>query len=237
MAEEALVLIPGLMADARLFAPQIEALSRTRAVMVAPATQGERIEEIASELLSQLPQKAAIAGHGLGGMVAMELLRRAPERVTRIALLDTHPLADTPQEAAAREPRIVGAKAGRLADMMREEIWPGALAPGAQRPQIMALVADMAAALGPEVFVRQSRALQRRRDQQGTLRRCKVPALVLCGLHDAICPVKRHSFLAELIPHAVLQVIETAGHLPTLEAPDETTQALRAWLRQPYVLR
>jgi pimeloyl-ACP methyl ester carboxylesterase len=96
---------------------------------------------------------------------------------------------------------------------------------------------DMAEALGPDVFVRQSRALQRRRDQQGTLRKCKVPTLVLCGAHDALCPIKRHTFMAELIPYAQLKVIETAGHLPTLEAPEETTLALRDWLKQPMVLQ
>ena len=96
---------------------------------------------------------------------------------------------------------------------------------------------DMAHTLGPEVFVHQSRALQRRRDQQSTLRKIKQPALVLCGAHDALCPVKRHTFMAELIPHARLVVLDDAGHLPTLETPDETNDALWEWLHQPYVLR
>ncbi|MFZ5962903.1 alpha/beta fold hydrolase [Thalassococcus sp. BH17M4-6] len=234
---EALVLLPGLLCDARLFAPQVEALSREIGVMVAPVAPGERLEEIASNLLPQLPLKCALAGHGLGGMVAMELMRRAPERITRIALMDTSPLAETPQEASAREPQIVGARAGRLAEVAREALPSAALAPGPQRAALMHLVGDMGRALGAESFVHQSRALQRRRDQQGTLRRCKVPALVLCGAHDSLYPVKRHSFMAELIPHAELRVIEDAGHLPTLEAPEATTDALRDWLRQPYVLR
>ena len=95
---------------------------------------------------------------------------------------------------------------------------------------------DMADALGPEVFVRQSRALQRRPDQQSTLRKCRIPALILCGVHDALCPVKRHQFMAELIPSATLRVLEHSGHLPTLEQPAETTGALRAWMAQPLVL-
>jgi pimeloyl-ACP methyl ester carboxylesterase len=96
---------------------------------------------------------------------------------------------------------------------------------------------DMALNNGPEVFERQARALQRRRDQQSTLRKCKVPALVLCGEHDGLTPVKRHTFMAELIPYAKLQIIEGAGHLPTLEQPDATTEALRQWMTQPFVLR
>ena len=95
----------------------------------------------------------------------------------------------------------------------------------------------MAENVGTEAVIRQARALQRRRDQQATLRKCKVPALVLCGELDGLVPVKRNSFLAELIPYAELNVIEGVGHLPTLEAPEETTRALFSWLKQPLVLR
>lgn len=233
---EPLVLLPGMMCDARLFGPQITALSSERAVMVAPISLGERIEEIASDILTAAPAKFALAGLSMGGLVAMEVLRRAPERVTRVALMDTNPLPETPQKAAEREPQIIGARTGRLEEIMRDEMKPNYLAPGPQRTEVLALVMEMARDLGPEVFVRQSRALQRRRDQQGTLRRCKVPALVLCGEHDALCPVKRHQFMAELIPHAQLRVISGAGHLPTLEQPKATLEALRGWLAQPFVL-
>ena len=230
---EPLVFLPGMMCDARLFGPQIAELSADHCVTVAPVTQGERIEEIASGLLDQLPARFALAGLSMGGIVAMELLRRAPDRITRIALMDTNPLAETPPVAAAREPQIVGVRTGRLEQVMRDEMKPHYLAPGPHRGEVLELVMDMALTLGAETFVRQSRALQRRRDQQGTLRKCKVPTLVLCGAHDALCPVKRHTFMAELIPYAKLVVLENAGHLPTLETPAETTQALRDWLKQP----
>lgn len=235
--KEPLVLLPGMMCDARVFGPQLAELSSERAIMCAPIHDGERIEEIASGLLAAMPAKFALAGLSMGGIVAMEVLRRAPERVTRIALMDTNPLSEPPQVAANREPQIIGARSGRLMDVMREEMKPAYLAPGPQRVDVLHLVMDMADAMGPEVFVRQSRALQRRRDQQSTLRKCKVPALVLCGEHDQLCPIKRHSFMAELIPYAVLRVISGAGHLPTLEQPEATTAALREWLAQPYVLQ
>jgi pimeloyl-ACP methyl ester carboxylesterase len=234
---EPLVFLPGMMCDARLFGPQIAELSADHCVMVAPVTQGERIEEIASGLLDQLPARFALAGLSMGGIVAMELLRRAPDRITRIALMDTNPLAETPPVAATREPQIVGVRTGRLEQVMRDEMKPHYLAPGPHRAEVLELVMDMALALGADTFVRQSRALQRRRDQQGTLRKCKVPTLVLCGAHDALCPVKRHTFMAELIPDAKLVVLENAGHLPTLETPAETTQALRDWLKQPLILQ
>jgi pimeloyl-ACP methyl ester carboxylesterase len=226
-----------MMCDARLFAPQINDLSRDHAVMVAPITQGERVEEIASALLPLLPPKFALAGLSMGGIVAMELLRRAPERITRIALMDTNPLAETPQTAAAYEPMIIGARAGRLDEVMRGFMRPDYLAPGPGRIAVLNKVFEMAQDLGPEIMVRQVRALQRRRDQQPTLRRCKVPALVMCGAHDTLTPLKRHAFMAELIPYARLEVIEDAGHLPTLETPEAVTAALRAWMKQPFVLQ
>ncbi|MEP4197519.1 MAG: alpha/beta fold hydrolase [Aliishimia sp.] len=233
---EPLVLLPGMMCDARLFGPQIAELSSEFAVMVAPITQGERIEEIASGLLGQLPVRFALAGLSMGGIVAMEILRRAPDRVSRIALMSTNPLAETPQIASMREPQIVKARTGQLAEVMREEMKPNYLAPGHYRSEILDLVMDMSDALGPEVFVRQSRALQRRKDQQATLRKIKMPSLILCGAHDQLCPVKRHTFMAELIPNAHLEILEDSGHLPTLEQPAETTAAIRNWMRAPMIL-
>ncbi len=230
------MLLPGMMCDARLFGPQIAEMSADTAVMVAPVTQGERMEEIASNLLDQLPKRFALAGLGMGGVVAMEILRRAPDRVTRIALMDTNPLAETPTGAADREPQIVRARSGRLMEAMRDEMRPDTLAPGPQRAEVLELVMDMAETLGPDVFIRQTRAMQRRKDQQATLRKCKVPTLVLCGEYDQICPVKRHAFMAELIPYAKLVILTGSGHLPTLEQPAETTAALRDWMRQPLAL-
>ncbi|QFT57189.1 Sigma factor SigB regulation protein RsbQ [Sulfitobacter sp. THAF37] len=234
---EPLVLLPGMMSDARLFGPQIAELSADMAVMLAPITRGERIEEIASGILDLLPKRFAVAGHGMGGVVAMELLRRAPDRITRICLMGTNPLAETPAAAADREPRIVRVRSGRLPEVMGEEIPAAALASGGARAEVLDLVMDMAETLGPEVYIRQVRALQRRRDQQVALRKCRAPALILCGQHDTLSPVKRHSFMAELIPYAKLVVLENAGHLPTLEQPGETTAALREWMHQPLVLR
>lgn len=235
--QEPIVLLPGMMCDARLFGPQIQDLSKDHMVTVAPITQGERISEIASGLIPHLPPKFALAGLSMGGIVAMEILRKIPERITRLALMDTNPLAETPSSAAAYEPLIVGARAGRLDEALTGFMKPEYLAPGARRNEVLADVLAMGRALGPDVLVRQARALQRRPDQQGILRRCKCPTMVLCGEHDGLTPVKRHSFMAELIPYATLEIIAEAGHLPTLEQPDATTAALRKWMGLPLVLR
>src|SRR6056297_3178186 len=102
--QEPVVLLPGMLCDARLYGPQLAALSPHHAVTVAPITGGERIEEIASGLLDLLPKRFALAGLSMGGIVAMEILRRAGDRVTRIALMDSNPLAETPQSSADLEP-------------------------------------------------------------------------------------------------------------------------------------
>ncbi|MTI03797.1 alpha/beta fold hydrolase [Roseibium sp. RKSG952] len=230
---EPLVLLPGLMCDARLFRAQTEALSRDRAVTVAPVSAGDRIEEIASGLLDQLPHRFALAGLSMGGVVALELIRRAPDRITRLCLMATDAQSDTPQIAAAREDLIVGAQAGRLEEVMRKVVGSDTLAPGPQRIPILNDLLKTAMKLGPELFVRQMRALQRRPDQQGTLRKIKAPTLVLCGAHDTLTPVRKHAFMADLIPGAELQVIDDAGHLPTLETPETVNEALARWLQSP----
>lgn len=231
-----LVLLPGLMCDARLFLPQIAALSGEFPVQVMPLTRDETVEDMARTVLAAAPESFALAGLSMGGIVAMEVLRRAPGRVTRLALMDTNCQAEMPNVAAAREPQIIGAKTGRLAEIMRDEMKPNYLAPGPHRVGVLNIVMQMALDLGPEVFVRQSRALQRRPDQQGTLRRARTPTLILCGEHDALCPLRRHEFMAHLMPNAHLEVIQEAGHLPTLERPDQTTGLLRRWLSAPPAL-
>jgi len=234
---EPLVLVPGMMCDARVFAPQINDLSRDMAVQVAAIARGETIRDMAQMVLDQAPARFALAGHSMGGIVAMEVLRRAPERVSRIALISTTPLAETPEQAAWREPHIVKAQAGRLDEAMAGSLPADNFAPTPARNAILQTVIDMAYGFGAECFIRQSRALQRRPDAQKVLRQTKVPALILCGAHDKMTPVKRHEFMAELIPVARLEVLEAAGHMPTLEAPEQLITALRGWMKEPLTLR
>lgn len=234
---EPLVLLPGMMCDARVWATQLTVLSYERPVTVAPVCNGDRVEEIASGLLSSLPAKFALCGHGLGGIIALDLARRAPERVIRLALLGTNALMDTPQEAADREPRIIGAKSGRFERLVEAELLPAYVGQGVRQKAAKAELQDMALSLGPEVYARQERAMQRRRDQQATLRRITQPTLVLAGSHDAVVPAKRQEFVAELIPYAKFTALEEVGHMSMLEDPEGVTEALYDWMRQPLVLR
>jgi pimeloyl-ACP methyl ester carboxylesterase len=224
-----LVLLPGMMCDARLFEAQISAFSSTRAVHIAPIRE-DTVTASAALILRDAPPLFALAGLSMGGIVAMEVLRLAPDRVDRIALLDTNHRAEAAEIHARREPQIEKVQMGMLEVVMRDEMKPKYLTDGPHRALILDLCLEMAKTLGPEVFVAQSRALQNRPDQTVTLQACAVPALILCGRDDMLCPVHRHESMHQLIVSSTLEIIEKAGHLPTLEQPEQTTAALARWL-------
>lgn len=232
---EPLVLLPGMMADARLFAPQIAALSGQRAVHFAPLL-GATIEEIASRVIADAPPRFALAGVAMGGIVAMEIMRQAPDMVARLALLDTTFAPELPDVAAAREPQIALVKAGRLDDVIRDEMKPRYLAPGPRRIEVLNAVLDMAQTLGADVFIDQSRAMMRRPNSENTLAAIDCPVLVLCGSHDTVYPVPLHETMVGKVTNGTLEIIEDAGHLPTLEMPDQTTAALDRWLNDRLLL-
>lgn len=233
---EPLVLLPGMMCDARLFGPQIAELSPLLDLHIGRVNTSDSVTEIAFRVLENAPAKFALAGLSMGAIVAMEVYRQAPSRVTRLCLMATNCLPDTPQVAAAREPLIATARTGRLDKVMAEAMKPEFLAPGPQRTEVLHLVNDMARYLGPEAFIRAQRALQRRPDQQSTLRRIrKTPTLILGGRHDALCPVRRHEFMATLVAGADLKILENSGHLPTLEQPEETSSAILEWMQKPLL--
>ena len=228
---EPLVLIPGAMCDGRLFAPQIAEFSAERPVMVVPPVGAATISDLALRILDLAPPAFALAGLSMGGIVAMELIRQAPDRVRRVALMDTNPFPESPERAALRDAQIGTVMNGDLRKVMREEIMPNYLADGTMTSPLLDLCLEMAEDLGPEVFAEQFRAVQSRPDQGETLRGIGVPALVLCGLQDRLCPVDRHEFMHDVIRGSRLVIVPGAGHLPTLEQPRRTNGALREWLR------
>jgi len=227
-----LVLLPGMMCDARLFAPQITALATDREVLVPGLTGADSIAALADTVLAAAPPRFALGGLSMGGIVAMEVIARAPERVAGLALMDTNPRAEMPEKQATRAPQIAKVEAGGLATVMRDEMKPSYLADGPRKPEILDLCMGMALDLGPEVFTAQSIALRDRPDYRDALARVTVPTLILCGRLDALCPVTRHEEIHRLVSGSTLEIIENAGHLPTLEQPDTTNAALARWLEE-----
>lgn len=223
-----LVLIPGMMCDARMWGGLDQRLGMQ--VIHHLPTEADTMGKLASIFLTEAPPEFALAGLSMGGIVAMEILRQAPDRVTRLALLDTNPRAEAQTSRARRDPQIARALAGDLDGVMRQDMKPNYLCPGPNKATILDLCMDMALALGPEVFARQSRALRDRADQQATLAAFKGPALVLMGAEDRLCPLDRHQLMHDLLPRSRLHIIPGAAHLPPLEQPEATLTALRDWL-------
>lgn len=225
-----LVLLPGHMCDARLFAPLVAALP-DRASLVGDLTEDDNVAAMALRVLASAPPRFALLGLSMGGIVAFEILRQAPERVARLALLDTNPLPESEDRSTARLEIMRDVAAGGLRSVVTERLKPAYLASGNRDDEaLLALIVDMALGLGPEVFGRQARALLDRPDSRATLPGIRVPTLVLCGREDTLCPVSLHQSMAAAIPRARLVVVDAAGHLPTLERPEAVTTAVRRWL-------
>lgn len=224
-----LVLVPGLGCTERLFAPQVAALGSPR-IRFADHRRDDTMPAIARRLLEEAPPRFALAGLSMGGYVALEVLRQAPERVCRVALLDTGPGAD---DAAARERRlrqIALAEGGKL-DEVQEELWPRLVHPDrrddrALRDVVEAMMADT----GPEAFARQQRAIMGREDSRALLSQLEIPTLVLVGDADAPTPPHLAQEMADLVEWSSLVIVPDCGHLSTLERPEAVIHALKAWL-------
>ncbi len=231
---EPLVLLPGHMCDARLFTHQIDWLASKAVLHLAKVDSGRSIEEIADQVLQNAPPSFALSGLSFGGIVAMEMFRRQPHRITRIALMDTNHLPETAATAAERKDRVGRVREGHLRAVIKDEMKQAYLADSPNNPVILDLIMRMALDLGEDVFIRQSEALASRADQTKTLQEIDIPCLILCGAEDRLCSVARHEEMAAIVRRSRFAVIEGAGHLPPLEQPDKTNKAISKWLEEKW---
>ena len=225
-----LILLPGMMCDARLFAPQVEALRDSMRISVPLPVSAPDMAQLAAEVLAGAPDRFALGGVSMGGILAMEIMRQAPQRVTHLALIDTNPFAERDEVKARRTPQMDAVREGRLAAVMRDEMKPNYFTHRPDSADLLDLTMAMATDLGPDAFIAQSLALRDRPDYEATLRHVTCSTLILCGRHDQLCPVERHEAMKAMIPHARLCIVEDAGHLPTIETPDIVTTALQELL-------
>ena len=225
-----LVMVPGMMCDERIFSPQIAGLSDQIKVTVADISSFPSVEELASDVLKKAPQTFALLGHSMGGIVAMEMYSQEPERIEKLVLMDTNPMAELEEAKSKREPQMRDVRDGKLHNVMRDEMKPNYLAETENQESILNTCMDMALSLGPGVFINQSRALQTRQDQQSTLSSIDIPVLIMCGSDDKLCTLERHELMHNMISNSELKIIYNAGHMPTLEQPRETTEVLKEWL-------
>jgi pimeloyl-ACP methyl ester carboxylesterase len=228
-----LVLIPGTLCDAALWRHQIDHLGDIAEVSVADHTHHDSMAEIARAILAAAPPRFALAGLSMGGFVAFEIMRQAPERVDRLALLDTSARADPPEMVQRRRDLTRLTHVGQFKGVT-PRLLPSFIHPSRLSDQALArIITEMAERVGPEAFVRQQTANAARPDSRPDLARIACPTLVVCGRQDILTPLELSEEMARGIPNATLVVIEDCAHLPTLERPQAATALLRYWLLRP----
>lgn len=224
------LLIPGLVCTAELFAPQIPALWTRGPVTVASTLGGDSMRAITDDILANAPPRFALAGLSMGGYVAFEILRRAPARVTRLALLDTSPKPDAPEQSERRRGLIARLETEPFEDVVGP-VLRGLPAPARREDESLYRTnLRMAEAIGPDGFRNQTRAIIGRADSRPDLAGIAVPTLVLVGAEDALTTPEVAREMAEAIPGARLSIIPDSGHVSTLEQPEAVTRALLDWL-------
>lgn len=225
------VLIPGLLASPRLYAEQLPELWRFGPVTVADHTRDETMGAIARRILATAPPKFALVGLSMGGYISFEIMRVAPERVVKLALLDTSARPDLPEQSETRRAQIADAKSGRLADVL-DRAFPTWVHPARRDDRALrALTATMAAEVGVDGYVRQQLANISRADSRPTLATIRCPTLVLVGEQDGIATPERAAEIANGISGARLVTVPDCGHMSAAEQPQKVTAALVEWLR------
>ena len=229
-AEANLVLIPGLLCTKALWAAQVAALGDFAEINIADHTRHDSMAAIAQSILDAAPERFALAGLSMGGYIAYEIVRQAPQRVTKLALLDTGSRADAPERAAARRELI--ATAEREGVRRAQQLLMPVLihkARLADKP-LVETIEQMADDIGVDAFKRQQTAIMTRPDNRPFLPSIACPTLVLVGREDALTPVELSLEIAAGIPGAKLEIIPDCGHLSTMEQPEAVNRALRKWL-------
>jgi pimeloyl-ACP methyl ester carboxylesterase len=225
-----IVLVPGLLCTAEVFACQIAALWPFGPITVASTLQGETMPEIASTILADAPPRFALAGISMGGYVCLEIIKQAPERVLKLALLDSSARADTPDQIARRRALLAQAKLGGF-PALAAQLLNGIMHPTHRNdPTLHAVNERMSATIGSEGFARQIEAIIARGDSRSGLVSISVPTLILVGDSDPLTPPDRSEEMAAAIPGARLVVVPECGHASTLEQPQAVNRALVEWI-------
>jgi pimeloyl-ACP methyl ester carboxylesterase len=225
-----LVLVPGLICSSRIWAPLLPALWRHGPITVANHIRDDSMAGIARRILKEAPPRFALAGHSMGGYIAFEIMRQAPERVAKLALLNTQARPDTPEATARRRGMIARAQSGGYRTVV-DELWANFVHPSRSGDaSLQQIVHDMADDVGVEAFVRQQNAIMARPDSRPILTAIRCPTLVLTCDSDNTVPSKLSPEMTDAIAGSWLVVLENCGHLPQLERPEATVQALDEWL-------
>ena len=228
-----ILLVPGLVSSPRIFAPVVPVLWRFGPVTVANHIRDDNMGAIARRILAEAPPRFALAGHSMGGYIAFEIMRQAPQRVAKLALINTQARPDTEEATERRRGMMVRARSGQYRAVL-DELFPGFVHPSRRDDAALRqLVHDMGEEVGVEGFVRQQTAMIGRVDSRPSLAWIKCPTLVLTGDEDNTIPNSLSREMADGIHGAKLVILPNCGHLPQPEQPEATAAALVEWLRGP----
>lgn len=221
---------PGVLCTRALFADQIAALSPNWNIVDVDTTQDDTLAAMARRFLAMAPETFVLVGLSMGGYLSLEIMRQAPERVRALVLMDTSARADDAERLLERDAECARVEAGHF-DEVKNEIDPVLVAERSRAdPDIMSIVREMSSDIGPQAFIRQSRACGSRIDSRASLADIRVPTLALVGAEDDLTPLDMHQEIVAAVTGAELAIIERAGHLPTVENPKDTTLALLDFL-------
>ena len=227
------VLLPGLLCDSALWEPQLSDLADIADFFVADLTEQESIQDMAASVLCDSPWKEfALAGLSMGGYVAQEVMRQAPQRVKKLALLDTRSRSELPEETERRRVLMELAQSGRNFTPVTNRMLPFLVHESRVKDApLVKVIREMAERIGIEAYMRQQNAIIARSDYRFMLPSIACPTLVLCGRQDKLTPLDNSEQIAAAIPGAKLVVVEECGHMSTLERPGAVNSAMREWLQ------
>ncbi len=235
MARATVVFLPGLLCDHTVWEQQIAVLSQGHDCLVADYGSADSLTAMATSVLESAPGTFSLAGHSMGGRVALEVMRMAPQRVSRLALLDTgyeaRPEGEAGEPEACKRYRLLDIALSQGMRAMGREWIQGMVHPERlQDAPLMESILAMIERKTPGIFAAQIRALLRRPAAEAVLRAIACPTLVLCGRQDSWSPLARHELMTAMIPGARLMAVEDSGHMVSLERPEAVTTALHGWL-------
>ena len=227
---EDVLLLPGLLCDERLWQHQLTLLPHA---VVADLTLDDHLDDMAARALAWMPGRFALCGLSMGGYVAMAIMRLAPERVTRLCLMDTSARADSAEQARRRRGLMAMTRGNRFRGVT-PRLLPQLLHPDhLGRADLSQAVLDMAERVGRDAYLRQQQAILTRPDSRPDLPGIAVPTTIVVGSHDGVTPPALAEEMAGLISGASLCTVAGAGHLPPMEQPAAVNEILRDWLAQP----
>lgn len=230
MPKTPLVLVPGLACTAALFADQVPVIGRDREVIIAGHMRHDRMADIATAILAGAPERFALAGLSMGGYISLEIMRQAPERVERLALIDTSARADTVEKIALRQDALDLVAAGKYMAVCYSTLELSIAKSRHRDAALKAAIIDMAVDTGPDIWAQQTRAIIGRADSLPLLAEVTCPTLVVIGDEDQLTPMECAIEMAEGIPNAQFEVIADCGHMSSMERPDVVTGLLQNWL-------